>query len=322
MAANGPSLKSHVRLLERSDSELQLRLAGGVDLVVTPATAATRAVLGALDGRHSLEQLRVIGRCAGGDADEVDDLLTELTAQGLVVHPGESGPLVPALSISADEDDAEVRAWSERGLDVADAARRTHRLSAARLVLHGRGPLVDAVRAQLDPRLQDVSCTGGDTSVFDHPVRTDLVVVLAADALDPVPVPAAFPTRALLPVIATWSSVAIGPMFAARTDPCPRCLDQYRCDRDPAWPRVLAQLTRSAPDGLPAPCRTERQVAAMAASAIARIAHNHMLGWRPPPGITFEVGGLWPQITYRRWPVHPGCPAHQPSSGEPAIMAG
>ena len=48
-----------------------------------------------------------------------------------------------------------------------------------------------------------------------------------------------------------WSCRAIGcssgPLVTPGRGPCLRCLDLHRCDRDPAWPALLAQLALPAP---------------------------------------------------------------------------
>jgi hypothetical protein len=86
--------------------------------------------------------------------------------------------------------------------------------------------------------------------------------------------------------------------------PCLRCLDLHRADRDPAWPRVLAQLLAR-----PAPVAGETASSLLAASLAALQVLAHLDGGARPAavGATLEIelpGGL---VSRRPWPVHPAC---------------
>jgi len=92
----------------------------------------------------------------------------------------------------------------------------------------------------------------------------------------------------------------VGPLVPADGGPCLRCLDFHRTDRDPAWPRLAAQLIRS-----PAPCAaaTLRTAAGFAVAEVLAF----LDGGNPTTiGTTVEINGVAP---WRRrvWTTHPRC---------------
>ena len=101
---------------------------------------------------------------------------------------------------------------------------------------------------------------------------------------------------------------------------CVRCLDLHRTQRDPAWPRLLAQLATNRPQ---VPCDVTL-AALVSATAAAQV-----LAWvdtaRSLPATangTLEL--TTPEWRFRRrsWPPHPacGCGWHQWAKGD--TMAG
>jgi hypothetical protein len=46
-----------------------------------------------------------------------------------------------------------------------------------------------------------------------------------------------------LPVTVLETTATVGPLVTPAAGPCLRCLDLHRCDRDPDWPVVAAQLS-------------------------------------------------------------------------------
>ena len=92
----------------------------------------------------------------------------------------------------------------------------------------------------------------------------------------------------------------VGPLVPPDRGPCLRCIDFHRTDRDPAWPRLAAQLIRS-----PAPCAaaTLRTAAGFAVAEVLAFLDG---GTPTTTGTTVEINGVAP---WRRriWTTHPRC---------------
>jgi bacteriocin biosynthesis cyclodehydratase domain-containing protein len=133
----------------------------------------------------------------------------------------------------------------------------------------------------------------------------DLAVLVHGSAADSTE--AAALVRAGLPhlaVVVRERGVLVGPLVLPGRSPCLRCLDLHRTDRDPAWPRVLAQLTAR---------RTrvpeETASALLAASLAALQVLGHLDGRRRPAGLaaTLEVELPDGLVSRRPWSPHPAC---------------
>ncbi len=142
------------------------------------------------------------------------------------------------------------------------------------------------------------------------PRRLDLVVLvehLVADAGAAAPLMGA--DLAHLSVVVRPGTLVVGPLVVPGRGACLRCLDLYRAERDPAWPRLLAQLLAGA-RYVP-----QEELGSRLASSLASLqvlAHLDAPDADPadPTGsesATLEItlpGGL---VRRRNWPVHPGC---------------
>jgi len=133
----------------------------------------------------------------------------------------------------------------------------------------------------------------------------DLVVLVHASAADSTE--AAALVRAGLPhlaVVVRERGVLVGPLVLPGRTPCLRCLDLHRADRDPAWPRVLAQLTGRGGRG-----PEETASALLAASLAALQVLGHLDGRRRPAalGATLEVELPDGLVSRRPWAPHPSC---------------
>ncbi|MGZ4627096.1 MAG: thiamine biosynthesis protein ThiF [Kineosporiaceae bacterium] len=125
-----------------------------------------------------------------------------------------------------------------------------------------------------------------------------------------------------LSVVVRERGLVVGPLVLPGRGACLRCLDLHRADRDPAWPRVLAQLT-----GRASPTASEEAASALLGASLAALQVLCHLDGRARPaalGATLEVelpGGL---ASRRPWPPHPSCgcgrvaPAGQRERSEPA----
>jgi hypothetical protein len=48
--------------------------------------------------------------------------------------------------------------------------------------------------------------------------------------------------------------------------------------------------------------------------AVTLLVTGVLEGQQPPPGVSVEVSLPWPRMDHRRWPTHPLCPAHPPTT--------
>jgi bacteriocin biosynthesis cyclodehydratase domain-containing protein len=108
-----------------------------------------------------------------------------------------------------------------------------------------------------------------------------------------------------LSVVVRERGLVVGPLVVPGCGPCLRCLDLHRTGRDPAWPRVLAQLA-----GRGAPRAAEETASALLGASLAALqVLCHLDGKARPAalGATLEVE-LPDGLTSRRpWPPHPSC---------------
>jgi hypothetical protein len=145
----------------------------------------------------------------------------------------------------------------------------------------------------------------------------DLVVLVEAEVADATgaqPLVAADVPH--LSVVIREATIVVGPLVLPGRGSCLRCLDLHRSDRDPAWPRILAQVlaARRGPGGGPGRLAEETASAQLAASLAALQALAHLDGARRPAAVsaTLEVERPDGLISRREWPVHPACGCHWP----------
>lgn len=151
---------------------------------------------------------------------------------------------------------------------------------------------------------------GANAAPDSHP---DLVVLVREDAID---VREADRLVAAgqdhLAVVCAADRISVGPLVTPGHGPCLRCLDLHRCDLDPAWPQIAAQMCAGSPSGSgsgsgrargeSASCLVAAGLAALQAllhldGRLRPIAHGHTVDVQLPDGLTDR----------RRWPVHPSC---------------
>jgi bacteriocin biosynthesis cyclodehydratase domain-containing protein len=107
----------------------------------------------------------------------------------------------------------------------------------------------------------------------------------------------------------------VGPLVVPGTTSCLRCQQFHRAERDPAWPRVAAQLAAGPPGT--APCD------GVLATATAALAALHALAWldggveRLPSSADASLEVTLPEGRVRRrpWPPHPSCGCRWPGGG-------
>ena len=111
-----------------------------------------------------------------------------------------------------------------------------------------------------------------------------------------------------LAVVAGADRVVVGPLVLPGRGPCLRCVHLHRCDRDPAWPQLVAQLTAAAaaPDACP---RAEVASATAAAGLVALQVLTYLDGLRLPATLGRTLDLVLPDglVERRRWAPHPSC---------------
>ncbi|MEN3583163.1 TOMM precursor leader peptide-binding protein [Streptomyces sp. ZYX-F-203] len=150
------------------------------------------------------------------------------------------------------------------------------------------------------------------------------LVVLAPrdDVAVHAPVPAEAETLLAAGIPHLYTGVAegtgvVGPLVLPGETGCAGCLHQHRTDRDPAWPRLVAQWISGAGQRV-GPCDLAL------ATAVAGSAAAHALGFldgRTPSGVGTRWEVSLPGLEWRAHPVpaHPACPcgAVAGPAGEP-----
>jgi hypothetical protein len=96
----------------------------------------------------------------------------------------------------------------------------------------------------------------------------------------------------------------VGPLVVPGLTSCLRCADLHRCDRDPAWPLLAIQLSRTGRRRPPQDAALCVSTAGLAASQILAFLDRQepastsaTLEWQPPD---------W-RLRRRGWPPHPDC---------------
>jgi hypothetical protein len=107
------------------------------------------------------------------------------------------------------------------------------------------------------------------------------------------------------------TTAVVGPLVLPGRTGCLRCGDLHRCDRDPAWPVVAAQLVgirRRREE----PCDVVLATLAASLAAMQCLAH---LDGRPAAatGASLELGLTDWRLRRRSWPPHPRCDCGAPA---------
>ena len=298
-------------VLRRGPGQVQVGVGTGRALVLDGLGEDEIAALRQLDGTHPVPAPLTSG--SGADALEV------LRAEGLVAD-NRPVPDLPPSARALLEADAQALLRVGGRPDGGYAALSTRR--AAHVLVLGRGALPGGV-AQTLRRAGvggvQVGTWAGDEweqarAAEEAVADPALVVLCCSHALDP-RVGAGFRRHGIpvLPVVLGSTEATVGPLVhgigpaaAGEPAPCLHCLDLTRTDLDPAWPAVLAQLTRPAV-GAPPEVAGETSLVAMAAAMTAMVALGALDGQPLPVGRSLEVGLPWPGVRQRDWPVHPRC---------------
>lgn len=269
----GPRLDPRLPILIRPSGTVQIGWAPESALLLrTPAGVDARTVvdiLRLLDGRHLREDVVWQATRAGIDGDDIEQILAELAATGVLV---------------AHRPDP--------------AVRSVH--------VFGRGPLADGlVRALGSGRLRITRSTPDRAGGGPVPSGADCVVL--TDLLVPDPRLVAGLAEggvAHLQVRFRDGRGIVGPLVLPGRTSCLRCADLTRTDHDPEWPHLSAQLLGRVGHAEP---DTVTATTALAAAELSALADGDPA--RPPAsmGATLELDLAATRLVRRAWDRHARC---------------
>ncbi|WP_067572443.1 hypothetical protein [Nocardia acidivorans] len=283
----GPMLHPRITVLVRRNGAVQLGWAPGEAILLRPPgpAEAVPALLRLLDGARPEGEILCAARELGFSTESVRGVLEALDDAGLLI-------------------------------DAETPSRLRH------VRVHGRGPLSDAL---LDG-LRRIGLRGSHSYPGHAPdartERPDLVVL--ADALVPDPALVAELMRRRIPHLQVRirdGRGVIGPLVLPGESSCLRCADLLRCELEPEWPRLSAQLLGRIGHATPAGIAA---AAALALHEIDTIAHGAAEYAPASLSATLELNLDLPHLGVRPWPVHPLCGCldaperHRSASGAPA----
>lgn len=295
-----PALKPGLLPLWRDIDTVQI----GVDPRRAVAIGGMRKaaeVIRLLDG--SRERDRLIGEAAerGVPAAVTERILTLLAAAGVLID-------YPAATLRSMPPELrahlvpELTAISLTGRQGDGGATVLARRAAARIQVHGSGPLAVAIAELL-------TCSGIAALTVPEPTtrRESASPDLAVLTGRVTPEFAADLHRMRIPHLVVSASEAIGtvgPLVRPGVTGCLRCMDLTRAERDPAWPLILAQLGRRADEG-PAAVLAAAVAAQCTAQAVAYTDRAALA--EATANATLEL--VLPAWRWRRrtWPPHPAC---------------
>ncbi|GAB4046913.1 TOMM precursor leader peptide-binding protein [Catellatospora paridis] len=312
-----PALLPGLRPMWRDRHTVQLGTDPEHAVVLELAHRSAGRLLELLDGsRTERVLLAEMGRL-GMRADDVREVLAALTEKGLVLPAHALMPAaLPAQHRARLADEAAALAL-RRTESVGTPARVLRRRAAARVIIAGAGPSTRLVAtALLDAGVGKVGLVAapGEAATVSGPAgdpaqgaRTG--TLRATDATFRVQVGYAVSTRGTrrrvphLALTVRDGVAVVGPLVPVTGGPCLHCLDLHRTDRDPSWPRLVAQLAQVAAGGDPCPAATRLTAAGFAAAEVLA----YLDGGEPTTiGTTVEINGVLPWRR-RTWSPHPSC---------------
>lgn len=342
-----PLLNPALRRLWRNDTTVQLGLDAHPALVIHAVGPAIRGLLGRLDGRHAEADILAAAVADGQNVSDVMRLLGELRAAGALIAgdpaglaglggPTEMdrlGPDLTSLSLLArtggPSATARLRRRRAAQVVVRGATRVGVPLAAAigaagvgRVVVVDTGNvlLADANPGGLLPadenRPRQAAAHDAvrraaptvDTTIGPDQ-QPDLVVLCDPWPAEQVCAPLHSDETPHLTATVRETTGIVGPLVLPGRTGCLRCIDLHRCDRDSAWPALLAQLTarsRRAADPLDGPLA----MLVAAAAALQALAFLDAAGQVVPVGVREASIELrlpdW-KLRRRSWPPHPRC---------------
>jgi bacteriocin biosynthesis cyclodehydratase domain-containing protein len=331
-----PALKPGLRLLRRDRTTLQLGLTPGAALVLEGVDELDRRVLDLLDGSRDAAAVVRDAAALGIDPVRATEVLDLLRRAGAL----DDGP--PAADLVADRLAPDALALSLKHPAPGVAARTVRRRAQTVVTVHGGGRVGATVAGLLAAAgigrvtvadtgtIRPADLAPGGIRRIRTGTRGDAATrAAAASAAAPAPelarrldivapvgfaaapeVLAAVRSRTHLFVAVRDLTAVVGPLVVPGHTPCLRCLELGRGERDPAWPRLAAQLV-----GEPAAVDPGDVVLATAAAAVAAAQLLTLVDGVERPatmGGVLELrsgnfGGLDGQVRRRSVSSHPAC---------------
>lgn len=338
-----PRLNTAARPLWRDGSTLQFGLDPERAVVVEGVNSATARLLCHLDGTRLESEVLADAAAAGLDVGIVTQLLAGLRRHRLVVdgYPvalSDLGGQAAAERLAPDHASLALRHPGDL------AAQILRRRRAAAVIVHGAGRVGAPLAALLaaagvgrvivvdDERARLGDCAPGglapstvhrqrgaaagetvrtcapevDTTPLPPNRSPDLVVLTEAPPPNSAPLAAMHAAGLAHMLVGVRETTAIvGPLVLPGSSSCLRCTHLHRCDRDPAWPMLAAQLSTPR-QGIAEPCDV---VLASLTAAIGALQGLAFLDGETPAtlGGTLELSLPGWQIRRRTWMPHPNC---------------
>jgi ThiF family len=321
----------------RDSSTVQIGLDPAVAIVTTGLGPAEIAVLRAMDGIHDMAALRAAAERVGGPAGAADRLVEILAAAGVLLDADHGLSDDSVDTLAPDRASRSLLRPAPRGerdpstdRDVLSPRRQAHvevrgagRVGAvvARLLTAagvGTVSVDDVDRATphdlapggLSPddvgKPRGVAVSAVLPDAPETPAHGPDLVVLAPTSADARDDAVALLRLGIPHLVARVieSTGVVGPLVLPGTTSCVRCHDLHRTDRDPAWPRILAQAGRAVPGVAACDVTLAAQVAALAAQQVVA----HLDGFVPATvDGTIETSLPFGLPRRRSWRPHPAC---------------
>jgi hypothetical protein len=337
-----PRLKPALRPVWRGDGLLQLGVDPDRAVVLSGVDSARARLLQALDGSLDERGVRREAARLGLGPRETDQLLALLLREGAAEDAGAGsaallrlplaerdrlGPDLAALSVAHRTRDGGrgVLARRQRASVVVHGAGRVGAALAALLAAAGVARVQVEDTGQVRPG--DLAPGGHRSDALGLSRRTAALGLLRAaapsvrsggsrSAADVVVLTGETPADPVLQrelvrggvvhlvVELREASAVVGPLVLPGRSSCRRCHDIARSERDPAWPRVAAQLAgRSPTESL------DVALAALVAATAALQVLAHVDGGPSPPTVdgTLELRLPGGEVRRRSWSPHPAC---------------
>ncbi|MEU8078483.1 hypothetical protein AB0B31_23935 [Catellatospora citrea] len=309
-----PALLPGLRPMWRDRHTVQLGTDPEHAVVLELSHRSAGRLLELLDGSRTERALLAEMARLGMRAEDVHEVLAALTQRGLVLP---AHALMPA-ALPAEHRARlaeEAAALALRRESAGSPARVLQRRGQARVIIAGSGPTARLVgTALLDAgvgKVGTVASPGAAATLQPgaHGGGPHAATLRATDATFRVQVGYAVSTRGTrrrvphLALTVRDGVAVVGPLVPVSGGPCLHCLDLHRTDRDPSWPRLVAQLAQVAAGGDPCPAATRLTAAGFAAAEVLA----YLDGGDPTTiGTTVEINGVLPWRR-RTWSPHPSC---------------